>query len=241
MFLRKLAFLTLLLSLILLPSTLYAGKVIYLYQQGVETDVNLAQYVAGSGIEVVSGFAGDQKVMPGPAPEPYPHVHMWEMGMEQLGESSDACDGIRLVNGNMWVPGKKALVLWTIRIPQASMRLPNEFEEDLTLSFWVDWNEDEMWGKNELMIREDINLSEYFPTSEDYLEFEYLSWFWVPLDSDYYVSGGAADYHLRLWVRGAVSYDDPDTSPDGECLFGEVEDYLVTYFNNKEQPDINQK
>ncbi len=34
---------------------------------------------------------------------------------------------------------------------------------------------------------------------------------------------------MNLWVRGIVSYDDPDVSPDGEQIFGEVEDYRVAY------------
>jgi hypothetical protein len=34
---------------------------------------------------------------------------------------------------------------------------------------------------------------------------------------------------VNLWVRGIVSYDDPDVSPDGEQIFGEVEDYRVAY------------
>ena len=33
----------------------------------------------------------------------------------------------------------------------------------------------------------------------------------------------------NLWIRGALSFDDPDVSPDGHQLFGEVEDYQITY------------
>ena len=140
-------------------------------------------------------------------------------------------DGIYLINGNMWVPRSIALVLWRIRVPEAALRLASEFEKDLTLSLWVDWNQDEMWGKNELMLNEHFNIQEYFPTDEDYLEFWYLSCFRVPFSSDFENVSCIWDVRERLWVRGALSYDDPDTSPDGECLFGEIEDYEITYFN----------
>jgi hypothetical protein len=32
-----------------------------------------------------------------------------------------------------------------------------------------------------------------------------------------------------FWTRCNMTYDDPDVSPDGEQLFGEVEDYRVSY------------
>ena len=36
--------------------------------------------------------------------------------------------------------------------------MASEFEEDLTLSLWVDWDQSEMWEKDELEVRKSINL-----------------------------------------------------------------------------------
>lgn len=243
MYKRRIILPTFLLCVLLGVSTLCAGEIIYLAQDGVSTEVDLDEFISSGQIKPTNGFAGSQKVQPGPAPSPYPHVHVWEKAMEQMGESSTTCDGIRFINGNLWVPNKKALVLWKIRIPQASLRLASEFEQNLTLSLWVDWNQDKMWGKNETMLVENLNFQEYFPTDADYIEVQYLSWFWIPYDSDFYPmskpsTGGAPRNSKKLWVRCALSYDDPDVSADGECLFGEVEDYLVTYFNYQ---DVQQK
>ena len=33
-----------------------------------------------------------------------------------------------------------------------------------------------------------------------------------------------------------MAYDDPDVSPDGEQIFGEVEDYRVTYMMQNKKP-----
>jgi hypothetical protein len=38
---------------------------------------------------------------------------------------------------------------------------------------------------------------------------------------------------MKLWARGVLSYDDPDVSPDVEQLFGEAEDYQVSYFETR--------
>ena len=232
-----------LLCLILCASTAYAGKTYYLYQPGVETEIDLAKYKATG--EVVAkngvGFAGSQKVLPGAAPSPYPTVLVWERAFEQLGLTDNQSDGVRFINGNLWVPQKKELVLWTVRVPQASMRLASEFNQLLTLGLWVDWSQDRTWGKREKMVSQNLDLSQYFPTDQDYLEFKYLTWFIIPYDTDFMGLGGqgstsgAPKAAKKLWVRCGLSYDDPDKSPDGEALFGEVEDYQVTYFNNKDQ------
>jgi len=50
--------------------------------------------------------------------------------------------------------------------------------------------------------------------------------------------GGWFGWHneiKKLWVRGTLACDDPDVSPDGEQLFGEVEDYLVSYLSQKKK------
>jgi hypothetical protein len=40
---------------------------------------------------------------------------------------------------------------------------------------------------------------------------------------------GATKYETKLWVRGALTYDDNDAAPMGDFLFGECEDYLLNY------------
>lgn len=240
---KRVLSLTFLLCLILSAPALHAGATYYLYQPGVETEIDVAKFTANG--EILSnngvGFAGSQKVTPGTAPAPYPAVYVWEKAIEQLGPTDNQSDGVRFINGNLWVPQKKELVLWTVRIPQAYLRLASEFDQEFTLSLWVDWNQDRMWGKRERMLAQNIDLSSYFPTDQDYLEFQYLTWFRIPYDSDFIDLGdkgetsGAPKAAKRLWVRCAVTYCDPDKSPDGEALFGEVEDYQITYFNNKEQ------
>jgi hypothetical protein len=42
---------------------------------------------------------------------------------------------------------------------------------------------------------------------------------------------------LYFWVRGSLAYDDPDVSPDGEQLFGEAEDYRVSYMKITRKDD----
>ncbi len=65
-----------LLCLILCASTVYAGRTYYLYQPGVETQIDLAKYTATGEIASKNGagFPGNQKVLPGTAPTPDPSV-----------------------------------------------------------------------------------------------------------------------------------------------------------------------
>jgi hypothetical protein len=236
-------FLTILLCLVLVASAAYAQEikprvrtenVIRLYQEELLSEVDIDTYLQSGEIKLLGGLElVPPKAIPGPAPDPYPHVHMWEAGIEQLGHSSETCDGIYFVNGPVWHPKKYALILWKVIIPNAGERLPTEFERDLTLSMWVDWNQDQSWGKNEKMINLSFNIQEYMPGSIGDLEIQYLTKFRIPQAStvDAMLPGGGKKQDAaKLWARGMVSYDDPDTSPDGECLFGEVEDWQVHYF-----------
>ena len=90
------------------------------------------------------------------------------------------------------------------------------------------------------MLSQNLNFHQYFPTTQDYLEFQYLSWFWVPHDSDFMslskppTTGGAPKNSKRMWVRCALTYDDPYAASYGQVLFGEVEDYQVTYYNHQD-------
>jgi hypothetical protein len=118
-------------------------------------------------------------------------------------------------------------------VPQASMRDASEFAQDLTLSMWVDWNQDKMWGKNELMTRNHVNLHQYFPNNAETMTIYYLTRFRIADIDDYMTSEKWQNKDLRkLWVRGTIAYDDADVSPNGEQLFGECEDYQVTYMVN---------
>jgi len=231
----------LLLVLLVPASVAMAQTDVYLYNEDVVGDVNIGVYVESGDVEMMDGKTGQgsmKYVFKGPAPAPYPQVLVWEKDIEQLGQSSFKVNGIRFINhGTYWVKNKKALVLWEIQIPNASSRLASEFAQDLTLSLWVDWNQDQMWSKGEQVIQDHINLLDRFPTMEGIMHVYYLTSFRVP-DVDAMTSTkkpgteeqpGNDKGIVNLWVRGIVSYDDPDVSPDGEQIFGEVEDYRVTY------------
>ncbi|UCF05011.1 MAG: hypothetical protein JSV33_13980 [bacterium] len=242
---HRVMFLTVLLCLTLTVSSGFAqdfkvidpneqpGRILRLYQDGMPSDVDLEAYLQTGEVKLKSGLSCiPPKVTPGPAPDPYPHVHMWEQGIEQLGPTSVECDGIWFINGNIWHPKKWALVMWRVKIPDPKERLATEFENDITLSLWVDWNQDKMWGQNELMIRENLNIHKFFPFLYSCLEIWYLTWFRIPRATSFSeeCSQGITKFTAKLWTRGMVSYDDADVSPDEECLFGEVEDYQISYF-----------
>ncbi len=237
----RITLLACLLCLVFAVSILYAQqfafveqptRVIRLYNQNLPDNIDLEAYLERG--EVV--LRGGQeilppKITPGPAPAPYPHVHVWETGIEQLGESKTACDGIWFTNANQWRPNKWAVVIWYIRVPECDKRDEIEFAQDLTVSLWVDWNQDRTWSKSELALREHINIHEYFPALGPNMEISYLTMFRIPETSFWETMGeGAQKYETKLWARGALSYDDPDCSPDGESLFGEVEDYQINFF-----------
>ncbi|MCK4537729.1 MAG: hypothetical protein KAV42_02905 [Candidatus Krumholzibacteria bacterium] len=209
------------------------GRVVYLCQEDIPLDVmDLQMFLQTGEIQLVTG--GEilpPRITPGPAPAPYPAIDIKEKGIEQLGLSSENCDGIWFVNANLWHPKKWALVWWKIYIPDANQRLASEFGEDITLSLWVDWNHDRKWSQNEKVLCEAVNLQEYFPMLEPTLEIRFMSMFRIPEASLLYVmSEGNEMVEVKVWARGVMSYDDPDTSPDGECLFGEYEDYNIHYF-----------
>ncbi|MFO7914388.1 MAG: GEVED domain-containing protein [Candidatus Krumholzibacteriales bacterium] len=222
-----------------------AGKSIYLIQENLPSNViDLQTFLQSGEIQTVSeDEILPPGITPGPAPDPYPTIDMKEKGIEQLGASADDCDGIWFVNANLWLPNKWALVWWDINIPNASSRLASEFEKDLTVSLWVDWNQDNSWGQNEKMICESINLQDYFPTDEAVLKISYMTMFLVPDAALLYgMSEGNERLETKVWARGVLSYDDPDTSPDGECIYGEYEDFEINYFEIlKKTKDVKTK
>jgi hypothetical protein len=208
-------------------------NVIRLYSKNLPAEVNVQAYVNSGEILLTDGLqCSAPKIVAGPAPDPYPQVVVWEKGIEQLGPTSVTCDGLWFINGNLWQPHKIALVMWKIRIPNASKRLASEFERDLTMSLWVDTNEDKAWGRSERVLNESINIGRYFPSRWACIEIWYLTCFHIPNITSMGVDcgRGATKYETKLWIRGALSYDDVEVSPEGQYLFGEVEDYQVNYF-----------
>jgi hypothetical protein len=214
---------------------------VHLYNENVVGRVNVGVFVESGEIVMPDGSVGKLSAMNrelSSQSSVYDQVQVWEKDIERLGAKSFEPDGIWLVNfGGFWFKKRVTLVLWEIQIPNASSRSPSEFDEDITLSLWADWNQDLMWDKGERVINDHISLRHCFPTSKQTLRVYYLTLFVVPdLDSmdlgktpgdpeDQWIKKGT----VNIWVRGIVSYDDPDVSPDGSQIFGEVEDYRVSY------------
>jgi hypothetical protein len=217
-------------------SAAHAGKNIYLYDPSVVGEIDLNAYLLNGTVKKPTGGSFAQYVQKGPAPSSYPTIDVSANSFEQLGASNVQIDGVIFVNhGNYYVPNKKALVLWTVRIPNASQRARSEFQDDLTLSLWVDWNQDSNWKMSERMITKSLNFASEFPNVQNEIVVSYLTSFVVPnIMSEEFLSAqakyGNSDKDIRyLWVRTLVAYDDPDVSPDGDQLFGEYEDYRVAY------------
>ena len=213
----------------------HAVKNIFLYDQSVAADVDLNAYLADGTVRQPNGKGFFKYVDKGPAPADYPVIAISEQSFEQLGMSNAAIDGVWFLNhGNFYVPNKKALVLWTVRVPNAAMRAPAELQQDLTLSMWVDWNQDKTWKKGERVIHYSFNIANQFPTTENEIAVSYLTSFVVPDVTEIMTSSakyGNSGKDIRyLWVRAVVAYDDSDMSPDGAQLFGEYEDYRVAYY-----------
>ena len=89
-------FLTILLCLVLVASAAYAQEikprvktenVIRLYQEELLSEVDIDAYLQSGEIKLLGGLElVPPKAIPGPAPDSYPHVHMWEAGIEQLAD-----------------------------------------------------------------------------------------------------------------------------------------------------------
>ncbi len=206
------------------------NKVIRFASPSVATEIDVARWVETGELAFTAGPVDNtKKATPGPAPAPYPAAVVWEPGIEQLGASASICDGICFVNGPLLVAGKKALVLWTIRIPNPSRRIVSEFSRDLTLQLWVDWNENKAWEKRERVLAESLNLADLLPSGAPYVEIQYMTSFFIPRFTQYVGGSGAIKYETKVWARGGLTYDDPDASPVGETLFGEYEDFLLRW------------
>ena len=227
-------------------SVAHAGKNIYLYDPSVVGEVDINAFMANGTVKKPNGQGFTQYVQKGPAPAGFPTIDISAQSFEHLGASNAQIDGVIFVNhGNYYLPNKKALVLWTVRIPNASQRARSEFESDLTLSLWVDWNQDSNWKPSERMIVKSLNFANEFPNNQNEIVVSYLTSFRVPdVTSQEFLTAqakfGNSDKDVRyMWVRALVAYDDPDVSADGDQLFGEYEDYRVAYF--VQEPYTGQK
>jgi hypothetical protein len=223
------------LLLLLLSSTAEAADNVYLYDPAVASEVDLRLYLSDGTVQSPTGEIYNTKgIQKGPAPQPFPQIAVSERSFEQLGVSNVQIDGIVFINhANHYVANRQALVLWVIRVPNASARLASEFEQDLTLSLWVDWNQDQAWNESERMTQAPLNLQPYFPTQSASIQVSYLTSFRVPdvthsMESNKKFDDAGKDVR-RMWARAVLAYADPDMSPDGGQLFGEYEDYLISY------------
>lgn len=224
-------------ALTLCFSTAHATKYLYLYDPSVVGEVDINTYTTnGTVLKAGGGGPYNHNITVGPAPAAYPTIDISTRSFEFLGTSSAQIDGVVFVNhANYYVPNRLALVLWTIRIPVAAQRAPSEFDKDLTLSLWVDWNQDNLWKPSERMLTKSLNVANQFPTTQDEIVIEYLASFRVPdITSQEFLNMqakfGSSGKEVRyLWVRTLVAYDDADVSPDGDQLFGEYEDYRIGY------------
>jgi hypothetical protein len=232
---RRMSVAAFLLAVVFSAVPAFAGDdYVYMYDDAIAGEVDLSRFTQKGEVAFLQGISQFCDTDKGPAPEPYPHIHVWEPGIEQLGSSNVEMDGMWFINlGRHWVKNKLALVLWKIRIPNANQRMVSEFAEDMTLSMWVDWDQNESWDKDELQIRKNLNLAHFFPTNKPVLTVYYLTCFRVP-DIEELLSAewGLPKWNkeiLYFWVRGSLACDDPDVSADGEQLFGEAEDYRVSY------------
>ncbi len=235
---KIISFLVLLLFLTLCFSTVTAQeiskdvKVVRIAQEDLPPEAMVDEWLLGGEFQLADGLACFRpQYEPGPAPEPYPVIQVWEPGIEQLGASSVECDGLWFLNGKFWYPRRWIFIIYRIRIPRANMRTAEEFEQDLNLALWVDWNLSEDWEKNEKVLGRSVNIQEYFPTDCAELELWYLTCFRVPRASSFTSHcGGIEFFKEKLWTRALVSFHDEDASPNGQSVFGESEDYQVTYF-----------
>jgi len=222
------SFLILLLVLALSSAAALAGE-IYLYDESVATEIDLDAYLSNGIVKQPNGQGFFQWVGTGPAPPPYPTIMIPEKNFENLGATKMEMDGIVFVNhGRNLVKNKKAMVLWMIRMPTANMRAASEFHDDMTMALWVDWNKDNAWQQDERVMLHHLNMYEFMPTSDEEIVVYYLTSFLVPDITKIPGVDGTKNRRM-LWARACLAYDDPDMSPDGAQIFGEYEDYELSY------------
>jgi len=242
---RRMSVAAFLLAAVFSASPVLAGDGdVHLFDEAIADEVDVGRFTQKGEVAFLRGISKFCETGLGPAPDPYPQVHVWEHDYEHLGASSAEVDGIWFINlGNHWVKNKFALVLCKIVVPNANQRMASEFEEDLTFSMWVDWDQSEMWDKDELQVQTHFNIADQFPTTEETLTVYYLTGFRVPDVEEMMDAEGWKDKWNKeiryYWVRSSLACDDPDVSPDGEQLFGEYEDYRVSYMVITTKDNLN--
>lgn len=201
----------------------------YLLDHAISREVDVSRFATGGDIQLLEGNTERCEVEVGPAPDPYPTIRIWEPDFGRLGASATATDGVQFFHfGKQWIRDHTVLVLWRIDVPNANELAHVEFADDVTLSLWVDWDQDGQWERNEMVIRRHVNLADAFPAHSASASCFYLTGFRVPELPRKSLQGQKSEIR-PLWVRATITYDYPDASPDGEQLFGDVEDYRVGY------------
>lgn len=213
---------------------------VYEYDPAVTEMVDVDKFVNTGAVTFLDGLGEMCEAEKGPAPQPYPQIRILGPCFEHLGDTGEGVDGVSFfLRGNhpYWKKNRWVFAVWNIRIPSANERSPVDFEEDLTLSMWVDWDQSGVWDLDELAVRKTVNVGHYLPTDKEDIYLHYLTAFRI-LDLSRTASmnprsGKDREIELTyLWVRGLLSYDNKFVSPDGDQLYGEFEDYRVGYRSN---------
>ncbi len=238
------------LFLAVMPRAVPAGSMeasVYVYDDAVTESVDVVRFEQTGDVTFLDGNGEPCIAEPGPAPIPYPQIRFLGPCFEQLGGTDNGMDGISFCtrgNHGYWKKNGQVFVVWNIRIPFANERMAADFEEGLTLSMWVDWDQNGVWDREELVVRKTVNIRQYLPAGKDDVSLYYLTTFRVS-DISRAVSMNLAsnkdhDENLTyLWVRGSLSYGNPLVSPDGDQLYGGFEDHRVGYRINTSKDTTN--
>jgi len=210
---------------------------VYVYDDAITIVVDVDQFETSGDVTFLDGMGESCMTEPGPAPDPYPRIRFLGPCFEQLGASNTNMDGISFFtrgNHGYWKKNGRVFVLWKIHVPSADERAATDFEEDITLSMWVDWDQNQVWDRGELVIRKSVNIGDYVPAGDTNVYLNCLTSFRVPditrsAATNRVPANKFNSATVHLWVRGSVSYDNAAVSPDGDQLYGEFEDYRVGY------------
>lgn len=214
-----------------------SSAVVHAWDETVSGTVDVERFEKTGDVTFFDGLGELCTAETGPAPSPYPPIRFLGPRFEQLGASDAGMDGIWFYTRgkhSYWRTKQEVFVVWKIHIPSAENRSVPDFEDDLTLSLWVDWDQDTDWDRDELVIRKTFNIRRYLPTSKQDICLSYLTSFRVPNVSRRKSPAPAPGRNhnrdlTHLWVRGSLSYANPVVSPGGDQLYGDFEDYRVGY------------
>ena len=91
------------------------------------------------------------------------------------------------------------------------------------------------------MIVQNVDVRDLLPSTAPFIEVQYLTSFVIPHVSQFAGGSAATRSTTKLWVRGALTYDDGDAAPMGDFLFGECEDYLVNFQEIQSNLEFNKE